>query len=160
MCVTQHASNSLTKRRESDPLTNSHQDIDTLEYSRSLEHQEEESTDSQRISELFRHYADRVDQNFPVEVMKRWHQSSEFPLTLADVVGCVGGVFAQAIAVDRRREVALLEADDVIVKIVILNGAVIYVDLSTREPAKTEATMAEISENLSALVRQSSKEEC
>lgn len=114
-----------------------------------------ESLDSQRIRELFHHYAERVDQAFPVEVMKKWHQPAERPLSLRDVVGCVDGLLTQTTAVDERREVAVLEGNLAIVKIVILHDAVIFIDLGTRDSLQSEAKMAEIAENLAALVHRS-----
>jgi len=140
-------------------LTNSHQDLTESTATENSEYQESDSINAERISELFKYYADRVAQEFPRETLKKWHQPLEHPLTIADIIRCVEGMSTTATASDDRRDVALLESAAAIVKVVIVNRAAIFIDLGTRDAMQSEAMMAGIAEKLVARVQRGSRSE-
>jgi hypothetical protein len=104
------------------------------------------------IDHLFTHYLERVVSELPFEVVERWNQPAERTLTLHEVIGLFGeDEYAETLMADKDREVAMLEFEDTIVKIVMLKSALIFVDLATNNIFQSRSLMNAISEKLQAL---------
>ena len=104
------------------------------------------------IDELFTHYAERVASEFDVEESAMWHQPAERTLTIHEVVSlCGDDVRTETLASDEHREVAVLEFDDAIVKIVIIRSAAIFVDLGAGNVFSARSMMNAISSKIQAI---------